>query len=302
MAKKILITGGSGLLGQHLTRLLQESGYSVAWLGRSGKAPDGVQGYQWNPSQGQIDPEAVQDCHAIIHLAGAGVADKRWSPARKKLVLDSRTQTAQLLFDSISVLESKPPCFLSASAIGYYGMDTGSDWVDETTKAGTDYLSEVVIAWEQAADQFTELGMRVAKIRIGIVLASEGGALPKLMQPIKLGVGSPIGSGQQFMSWVHIHDVCRQFLWALEEDTVKGSFNAVAPNPVTNREITKAVAKQLKKPLWAPNVPPFVLRLAFGEMAGILLGGNRVSSKAVEESGFAYHFSNLSEALKDLLG
>ncbi|HAP60898.1 MAG TPA: TIGR01777 family protein [Cytophagales bacterium] len=218
------------------------------------------------------------------------------------MVLESRTQTAQLLYDSVAELEGKPPVFISASAIGYYGMDTGAEWGDETTPPADDFLSEVVIAWEKAADQFEGLGMRVAKIRIGIVLAAEGGALPKLAQPIKLGFGSPIGNGNQYMSWVHIQDVCRQFIWALEEESVKGSYNAVAPNPATNREITKAVAKRLKKPLWAPNVPGFALRLAFGEMAGILLGGNRVSCKTVQESGFAYHFSDLSEALQDLLG
>lgn len=301
MSKKVLITGGSGLIGTHLTPMLMAAGYQVAWLSRSQNGPEGVTVYHWDPSEGVIDPSALANTHAIIHLAGAGVAEKRWTAQRKKLLWDSRTETANLLLDAIQKSDHKPQAFISASAVGYYGLDTGDRWMEETNDQGADFLAKLTGAWEEEVEKFGALGMRVAKLRIGIVLAAEGGALARLSPTVRWGLGAVLGTGKQYMSWIHIQDVCGMFLYALENEGFHGPYNAVGPNPATNRELTRALARILQRPLWLPPVPGFALRLAFGEMAGILLGGNRVSSRKWEPTDYTFQYPILEHALRHLL-
>lgn len=297
MSKNILITGGSGMIGMKLSGLLIDKGHNVAHLTRSKSADHPYRQFEWDVKNGFIEEGAMTYADIVIHLAGAGVADKRWSDERKRTIIDSRTKTADLLFQQLKNRES---ChidkFISASAIGYYGMYTGTELLSEEDDAGQDFLAEVVVKWEAAADKFKELDIAVSKLRVGIVLAKEGGALPQLAKPIKFGLGAPLGSGGQMMSWVHLEDICGMFLHLVEHD-IEGTFNGVAPRPVSNQEMTKAVAKVLGKPLWLPNVPSFAMKLALGEMAGIVLGGNHVSCEKMVNAGYQYKYDDLSNAL-----
>jgi len=290
------------MLGSRLTKMLLDKGYSVSHLSRSAGSKSSVTTYVWDIQKQEIDPEAVKNADHIIHLAGAGVADKRWTEQRKKVILSSRTESTKLLHNALSQLgEHKVKSFVSASAIGIYGSDTGGAEVYESSPKGDDFLAEVVKKWEASVDEVKRLNIRTSKLRIGVVLSREGGALPKIVQPVKMGVGSPLGSGQQFMSWIHIDDLCRMFIYALENEDIEGVYNAVAPRPVTNEKLTQSAAKILHKPLFMPNVPAFAIKLAFGEMASIVLGGNRVSGKKIANKGFDFQYKSIEPALQDLL-
>lgn len=302
MSKNVLITGGTGMIGRRLTQILQEKGYEVSHLSRSRKNDQPVKTYVWDIQKQEIEPEALQKADYIIHLAGAGVADKRWTESRKKVILKSRTESTRLLHNTLSNLgDRRLKAFISASAIGIYGADTGSAEIYETSPKGDDFLSDVVKRWEAVVDDINKLNIRTVKLRIGVVLSMEGGALPRIVQPIKLGAGAPLGSGQQYTSWIHVEDLCRMFIYALEQQDIEGVYNAVAPRPVTNKQLTQSAAQTLHKPLFLPNVPGFAIRLAFGEMASIVLGGNKVSSKEIEQKGFKFQYPNIDNALKDLL-
>jgi len=298
--KKVLITGGSGLVGTELSILLKEKGYEVAHLTRNKKENYPYKQFEWNIKKQKMDDEAIRFADIIIHLAGAGVADKKWTDSRKKVIIESRTESAALLHKMISKMpDEAPKHFISASAIGYYGMDTGDKLVDENTEAGKDFLAEVTKKWEAAAEQFESLQIPIAKIRIGIVLTDKGGALPQLAQPIKLFAGAPLGSGKQWMSWIHIEDLTRLFLHVVE-NKLTGVYNGVGPNPATNKGVTKAVAKVLNKPLILPNVPAFAMKLLLGEMAQMVLGGNKVSADKTLDSGFEFKFAKLVYTLEEI--
>ncbi|GAB3661596.1 TIGR01777 family oxidoreductase [Echinicola sediminis] len=294
--KNILITGGSGLVGKRLTKELESANYQVAWMSRSPEKQE-QKSFGWDINQGTMDDEALQWSDAIIHLAGAGVAEKKWTSQRKKIILESRTKTAQLLFDRLRVLENKPEIIVSASGANYYGLDNGEEWLNEESPAGNDFLSEVVVKWEKSVKQFESLGLRTACLRTGIVLAKDGGALPQMLQP---PIAAPLGTGSQYMSWIHLEDLARMFIFALEQNNITGSYNAVAPNPVTNRELTKKAAKVKGKPYVDIPVPGFFLKLILGEMAGMVLGGNKVSGDKIIEDGFKFHFSEIDHALEEV--
>lgn len=298
--KKVLITGGSGLVGTELSALLKEEGYEVAHLTRNRKDEYPYQQFEWDIEKQEMEEEAIRFADIIIHLAGAGVADEKWTDKRKKIIIESRTESAALLYKTIAKMPDDAPMhFISASAIGYYGMDTGDKLVDENSESGNDFLAEVTKKWEASVDQFDSLQIPIAKIRIGIVLSDKGGALPQLAQPIKLFAGAPLGSGKQWMSWIHIEDLARLFLHIVE-NKLTGIYNGVGINPATNKDVTKAVAKVLDKPLILPNVPPFVMKLILGEMAQMVLGGNKVSAKKILSSGFRFKFERLDNALEDI--
>jgi uncharacterized protein (TIGR01777 family) len=292
--RHILITGGSGLVGQQITELLEKKGYEVAWLSRS---TQGRKTFLWNVEKEQIDPKAIEWADAIIHLAGAGVAEKRWTPERKKLILESRTQSTQLLFSAIEKAENKPSAFISASAVGFYGFNTGTALVDENSRPGSDFLAEVVVDWENEVKKIESLQLRTVLLRIGIVLDAEGGALGEMLKP---PVAAPLGSGDQWMSWIHIEDLARMFVFALEKTTLQGVFNAVSPHPATNQQLTKEAASAKRKPYLGIGVPGFALKLVLGEMAAMVLGGNRVSSQKIQKAGFEFEFPELKSALKDI--
>jgi uncharacterized protein len=293
--QNILITGGSGLVGKRITQLLEKKGYQVAWLSRSEQS--GRKSFLWNVENQEIDPQAMEWAEAVIHLAGAGVAEKRWTPERKKLILDSRTQSTQLLYSAIEKSHNRPNTFISASAVGYYGFNTGTALVDENSAAGTDFLAEVVIAWENEVKKIESLQLRTVMLRIGIVLDAEGGALGEMLKP---PVAAPLGSGDQWMSWIHIEDLAHMFVFALEKTTLQGIYNAVGPSPATNQQLTKEAASAKGKPYLGIGVPGFALQLVLGEMAAMVLGGNRVSSQKILKAGFEFEFSELRGALKDL--
>jgi uncharacterized protein (TIGR01777 family) len=290
--KNILITGGSGLVGKQITALLESKGYVVAWLSRSAQARTH---FLWDVTAQTIDPQAMEWADAVIHLAGEGVAEKRWTAARKKSILDSRTQSTQLLHNAISQAEKKPLAFISASAIGYYGFQTGATLVEESSPAGTDFLADVVIAWEQEVKKIEALAVRCVLLRIGIVLDAKGGALGEMLKP---PVAAPLGSGDQWMSWIHVADLAKLFVFALEKNTLQGIYNAVGPQPATNQQLTKEAAAAKGKLYLGIGVPGFVLQLVLGEMAAMVLGGNRVSSQKIQKAGFEFEFPELKGALK----
>lgn len=292
--QRILITGGSGLVGHQITELLEKKGYEVAWLSRSAQ---GKKTFLWNVEKGQIDPGAIEWADAVIHLAGTGVAEKRWTTERKKLILESRTASTQLLFSAIESAKKKPNVFISASAVGYYGFNTGTTLLDENSVAGTDFLAQVVIAWENEVRKMESLQVRTVILRIGIVLDAEGGALGEMLKP---PVAAPLGSGDQWMSWIHVEDLARMFVFALEKTTLQGVFNAVGPNPATNQQLTKEAAMAKRKPYVGIGVPGFALKLVLGEMAAMVLGGNRVSSQKIQKAGFEFEFPELKGALRDI--
>ena len=290
----VLISGGSGMIGQRITKLLEAKGMSVAWLSRSSKSQ---KSFIWDVDKGDIDPQALEWADAVIHLAGAGVADKRWTASRKKEILESRTKSTSLLYQAIEAAKNKPDVFISASAIGYYGLDTGTTLVHENSNPGNDFLAEVVKAWEAEVKKMEQLKLRTVLIRIGIVLDAHGGALAEMLKP---PVAAPLGSGDQWMSWIHVEDLANLFIFALERTTLQGVFNGVAPNPATNQELTQEAARAKGKPYVGLGVPAFALKLVLGEMAAIVLGGNRVSSQKIQKAGFEFEYPELKKALKNI--
>ncbi len=302
MAQTVLLTGGTGTIGHRLTELLRQQGFQVSLLSRSNTAIPNVKTYTWDVKKGQIDPAAVTTADHIIHLAGAGIADERWTDERKQEIIDSRTKSADLIAGVLKTAKHNVKSFISSSAIGYYGGDTGDQPMVENSPAGNDFLAQVTRQWERAADQITALGIRTVKIRTGVVLTMAGGALPKLVQPLKLGVGAPIGSGQQYISWIHIDDICRIFLNALTDARWQGIYNGVAPGPVTNEKLTREIAAAIHRPILLPRIPAFTVKLLFGELAITVLGSSLVLNKRIkEETDFSYQFSDLKKALANLL-
>jgi len=298
MASKILITGGTGLVGSYLTNELKKKNCQVNILTTSALKSEQPQHYFWNWKDGYIDHQAFEGVDYIIHLAGAGVADKPWTAKRKQEIERSRVVGTAVLRKHAKDHGVKG--ILAASAMGYYGMDTGNQELEESSQKGTGFLAEVVDKWESELHGFEEIVEQVTLFRIGVVLSTEGGALKKMMAPFKWGIGSPIGSGKQYMSWVHIEDLAQMFLYAMENN-VSGTFNAVAPRPETNASFSKKLAKAMKKPYFMPNVPSFVLRILYGEMAQVILGGNKVKADKIIQAGYEFSYPTLDEALKDLI-
>jgi TIGR01777 family protein len=296
----ILITGGTGLIGSYLSRFLKEKGYTVALLSRSGKHSEEFPVYFWDIDKQIIDPKAITSADYIIHLAGENIGAKRWTEERKKEIISSRILPTQLLFDAISKSIHKPSAFISASAIGYYGAVTSQHIFTETDPAANDFLGHTCRQWESEVDHFNELAIRTVKIRTGIALTSTGGALEKIKKPITLGLGAPLGTGNQYIPWIHIDDLCRIYLKAIEDVTMQGTYNAVAPEHTTNRQLMKAIALVLHKKIRIPRIPSSMLKLALGPMSEMLLTGSRVSSGKLMASGFQFLFANLQDALTNL--
>lgn len=297
----ILLTGASGLIGRQLTQALLNKGYTVSHLSRKPKNDSPVKVYLWDIHKGTIDEQCMNGVDIIIHLAGAGIAETRWTESRKKELIDSRVKSIELIYQ---VLKQKPhqvKKVISASATGYYG-NRSDELLTEDSKAGEGFLSECCIAWEKAVDEGKVLGLDILKFRTGVVLSKDGGALPKLATPVKLYIGSPLGNGLQWIPWIHENDVIKMYLYGVEHPDLTGTCNMAAPLPVTNAQLTKAVAHQLKKPLWAPKVPAFLLKLLLGEMAVVVLGSTRTSAIKIEQEGFQFQYPNIETALKEIYG
>lgn len=293
----VAISGASGLLGGALARRVGERGGRVRRLvRRRGDVADGD--VFFSPDRGEIDGDALAGATAVVHLAGASVADGRWTPERKRVIRDSRVVGTRLVSEAIAALPPPRPVLVSASAVGYYGA-TGDREVDEDSPAGEGFLADVCRAWEQAADPAREAGVRVVHLRIGIVLSPDGGPLEKMLGPFRWGVGGRLGSGAQYMSWVHVDDVLGAIERCWSDPALVGPVNAVAPEPVTNAELTRALGAVLRRPTALP-VPGFALRLGFGsEMAEeMLLSGQRVVPRRLREAGFEWAFGDLDAALR----
>jgi uncharacterized protein (TIGR01777 family) len=266
---------------------------------RAGKKGD-VTVYQWDIAAGTIDKEAVREADYIIHLAGAGIADRRWTASRKREIMDSRVQSTALLAGALREESHRVQAVVSASAIGYYGS-RGDMWLTEETGPGDGFMEDVCVSWEQAAVPMAQAGLRTVTMRIGLVLSPDGGALPKVVMPMRAGIGAWFGKGDQYYSWIHIDDLCRMLIWAmLHAET--GVLNAVGPDPVTNKVFTQSVRRALRYPALLMPAPAFLLRLALVQMADVVLYSARVSSKKVEGLGFQFDYTSLEQAVKNLYG
>lgn len=299
MSKTVLIGGGTGLVGNRLSEMLTEKGYDVLHLSRKKDLNKKFPAYQWDLKNGIIDEEAIQKSDIVFNLAGAGIADARWTAKRKKLIIDSRVDSTLLLKNAFAKADKKPEAFISAAAMGYYGDRADEIMTEESTPGKSGFLAESCIAWEAALDEVKNTGWRTARLRIGIVLSTRGGALEKMIIPAKVFIGGYFGDGQQWYSWIHTDDLCRMFIFILE-NKLSGTFNAVSPNPERNKPFTRKIGEAIgKPPIMAPG-PAFVMRLAMGEMADTILGSTRVSSKKIEGTGFDFKFPELVGAVKDL--
>jgi len=295
---KIALTGATGFLGTKLSRSLLEAGHSVRALvrRRDDRIPAAVQIHEWDSALGEPPPESLEDVDAVIHLAGEPVA-RRWNPEVKRLIRGSRVDGTRHLVNALSTQARRPRVLICASAIGIYGS-RGDEVLTEASEPGDDFLARVVVDWEKSAELAEALGIRVVRLRLGVVLG-EGGALAKMLPPFRFGVGGRIGSGRQWMSWIHIDDVIGLIQFALEND-VAGPVNATAPEPVTNAGFTRELAAVLHRPAFFP-VPKFALKLIFGEMAEVIIASQRVLPAVALKAGFRFEFTELKPALEQIL-
>lgn len=297
--KTVLVTGAGGLVGSALCRLLDAQGAVVRRLSRSAK-PGDSHAFTWDPSQGKIDQAAVDGAWGVVHLAGDNIAEGRWTIAKKQRIRQSRVDGTRLVASAISRSPSRPQVFVSASAIGYYG-NRGDELLDETSRPGPGFLPEVCTAWEDSTQAARDAGVRTVSLRIGVVLSTQGGALAKMLFPFRMGGGGVVGSGKQYMSWIDLEDLARLFLYCLENEQASGPINAVAPQPVTNYQFTKALGGVLSRPTLFP-LPGFAARLLFGEMADdLLLGSTRVDNRRLRELGFQFAYPEIKQSLKHLI-
>ena len=300
---KVIVTGSTGLVGRALVKSLLAEGHEVTRLVRGAaqgfRAP-GTAAVHWNPERGEIDAQALEGHDAAVHLAGENVGEGRWDEEKKRRILESRVKGTRLLAETLAGLEEKPKVLVSASAIGFYG-DRGEEVLHEESASGEDFLSEVCREWEKATLAASQAGIRVVHLRIGFVLSADGGGLPKMLTPFKLGVGGRVGSGRQYMSWITLDDLVGVIRRALVDESLRGPVNAVAPHPVTNEEFTKALGRVLGRPTFLP-VPAFAARLAFGEMAdALLLASTRVEPARLKDAGHEFSQPEIEGALRHVL-
>ncbi len=299
MAKEVvLITGGTGLVGVTLQPMLEEAGYEVILLSRNVK---NEHSFLWDIEKNFVDKEAILKCDHLVHLAGAGIADKPWSKARKKEILNSRVESTKLLVKSFQENQKVLKTVIAASAIGYYGFETSEHTYSETDPPAEGFLPATCVAWEQATDKLKLTSERLVQMRIGVVLDKNGGALKKMAQPVYFYAGAAIGTGKQYMPWIHVNDLCAMILFALKNEKVNGVYNAVSSAETNNEAFTKAIGKALHKPILLPAIPGFVIRAIFGELAGMVLEGSRVSNQKLLATGFKFKYDNIDKALADLL-
>lgn len=298
---RVLITGATGLVGSKLSHLCRERGIKVNYLTTSREkisSEEDYKGYYWDPDNAEIEKGCIDGVSTIIHLAGASIAEP-WTRSYKKKIIKSRVDTAALLFKTLKEKPNQVENLISASAIGVYPSSLQKLYYEDEEATASNFVGDVVRKWEAAADQFAQLGIDVAKIRIGLVLAEDGGMLEKMKKPISLNMGAALGSGKQWQSWIHIEDLAGIFLFAIENH-LTGIYNAVAPNPVTNKEFTKELASQMGKTVWLPKVPKIALQTMLGEMSQIVLSSQLVSNDKIEKAGYDFKYKNLPRALGDL--
>jgi uncharacterized protein len=297
----VLITGGGGLIGKHLTSILTEAGYNVSHLSRNIKMTGDINVFRWDPEKKLIDPLSLDGIDFIIHLAGANIGDKRWTRKRKEEIIKSRVDSARFLHKTITDNRIPIKAFISASATGIYGSETSSKIFVENDPPAQDFLGSVCRQWEEAADLFFDSGIRTVKIRTAVVLEKNDSALSKIVMPGKFGFLVKTGSGLQYMPWIHVTDLCNIYLKVLEDSSISGAFNAVAPQHVTHIDFMKTLGKVLKLPVLGVAVPDYVLKAVMGEMSDVILKGCRVSSDKIARTGFRFSYNTLEEALNDVL-
>lgn len=296
----ILITGGSGLIGTALTASLRHDGHEVRHLSRTQGERDGVMAYRWDVPHGFVDPAALRGVDHIVHLAGAGIADKRWTKRRVQELIDSRALSARLLLETAIRAGCGPKSFISAAGINFYGTVTSPHVFTEADPFGTDTMARICREWEAAADEWAAL-CRVVKLRTPFVLARTG-PLERLAAPVRWGLGAPLGSGRQWMPWVHMDDLVRAYRQAMDDPRMSGAYNVNTGNEVTNVALMRTVAEVLHKPFFLPAVPAFALRLLLGELSVALLEGSRASNRRLLATGFRFEHAGLREALEHVLG
>lgn len=301
MSTKVLIAGASGLVGTVLTKHFITSGYEVNHLNRRKYGTENATEFLWNPDNGDIDTAAFQEVNYVINLAGGKVSKGRWTEARKKELLLSRTKPLQLIVDYLNNNEHQVKKLVTASGAGYYGTTDKDIVFEESYPPGKDFLAGLTVEWENVVKEGLK-NLPYAILRIGVVFSSEGGALQELEKPIKFFVGAPLGSGKQFVPWIHEHDLARMFKEVLKNDQLTGPINAVAPEHINNKALTKILGKVLGRPIWPFSVPGFVLKILLGEMAGIVVAGNKVSCAKMLNAGFEFQYPNVKDAVKETSG
>lgn len=299
---KVLITGATGLIGEAIVKQCRKNGISVHYLTTSKSKlnqDELFKGFYWNPSKGEIDNSCFEGVDAIINLAGSSISE-RWTKQQKANILQSRLLSLSLLKQSLKQQNHTVKHLISASGIGVYPSSMTNYYEETFPEISSTFLGDIVKQWEAAADGFSSIGIKVSKIRIGLVLSKDGGALPQMVKPVRFWMGAAFGSGEQWQSWIHITDLARLFIFVLTQQ-LEGTFNAVAPNPVTNAQFIKSISKTLNKPLILPNIPKIFMKLVLGEMHILLFESQRVSSKRIEENGFRFKYHHLEPALVKLL-
>jgi len=299
MNQHILITGATGMLGKELIQALLKQGDQVSILSRKPQQNSGANVFLWNVDKEEIDVNCLNGVDCIIHLAGENIAKEKWSEKRKKEIIDSRVKSARLLFKTIAAHKNQVKHFISAAAVGFYS-NRGDKILTEESPAGNDFLADCCKQWEAAADQGKEFGLRVVKIRTGVVLNKDDGALPQMAKPVQFFAGAPLGSGKQWVPWIHYKDMTQIYLHAIKNQTLQGSYNACAPFPVTNKTLTKAIAKQLHRPIWPFSVPEKIIKLLLGEMSVIVLNSTNTSAQKLLDTGFIFKYIYVEDALSDI--
>ncbi len=296
----VLVTGGTGFLGARLCERLIQGGHTLTVLTRAPQRQPARSGQTFVAWDDPAWQEGLDRCQAVIHLAGEPLVGRRWTPQQKLVLRESRVATTQRLIDAMEASHARPPVLLSASAVGYYGP-RDDEPLTEASRAGTGFLAELCQAWEGEALRAETLGVRVVRLRIGIVLGPGGGALTKMVPPFRWFLGGPLGSGRQWMSWIHREDVTSLMEWAMTRPSVRGILNATAPNPVTMQEFCRALGRAMRRPSWAP-VPAALLRALLGEVADVLLTGQRVLPEAATRGGYRFRYPDVTAALRACLG
>jgi len=299
---RILITGATGLIGSELVLLLLQNGISVHYLTTSKRKIENqpnYKGFFWNPKLGIIDENCLMGVDAIIHLAGASIS-KRWTKSYKQEIIESRIFSSNLLFKIVKENPNQVKQIISASGTAIYPNSSSTVYTEDSKTIADNFLSNVVLKWEESVDKFQSLNIKVCKLRTGVVFSDKGGALLEIVKPIKLGLGSPFGDGKQVQSWIHLHDLVAMYLFAVE-NSLEGVYNAVAPHPITNSELTKNIATILEKPLFMPNIPKFVMKLILGDMHELLFDNKKISAQKIINAGFVFQYLTSEKALKDIL-
>lgn len=298
MAQNVLLTGGSGFIGSYLTNLLIGAGYTVSVLSRNNKEnTDTITYYKWDLNKNYIDENAVLNADYIIHLAGEGIVEKRWTEKRKKAIIESRVKPIDLIFSVLEKNNKKLNAFISASAVGIYGAVTSHKICTEDTPAADDFLGKTCQIWEHASDKIETLGIRTVKIRTGIVFGKDEGFLKKVAPSFKSGFGAALGTGKQYLPWIHIEDLCQIYCKSVTDDQMHGPYNAAVTDNTTNERFSRILASLYGYAIWLPKIPSFILRLVLGEMSEAVLKGQRVSSEKIQRTGFEFQFTDLEKAL-----